>query len=166
MNFNKKNNKKKEESQEKKQSIQASIIIEVLGKPPEHLNETLKDLISKIKQEKGVEVINEKVNSSSELKNKPGFYTNFAEIELELESIIHLNILMFKYMPAHIEIISPENIVLSNKGWNDFLNELTRRLHRYDEVARTMKYENQIMRKKLEQLLPNKSSKNKDNKKI
>jgi hypothetical protein len=59
---------------------------------------------------------------------------------------------MFKYMPAHIEIIQPELIALSNNGFNDILNELTRRLHGYDEIARIMQIEKQILLKKIQEL--------------
>ena len=36
--------------------IQAVIIIEVIGKPPEHLTETLNEIINKIDAEKGINV--------------------------------------------------------------------------------------------------------------
>jgi hypothetical protein len=55
-------------------------------------------------------------------------------------------------MPAHIEIIQPEFIVLTSGGWNDILNELTRRLHGYDEVARIVQVEKSILEKKLREV--------------
>jgi len=127
----------------------AMMIIEVLGKPPEHLKETLEEIIKKIDAEKGVSVIFKKINEPVLMKEQKEFYTSFAEIEIEVEEILHLAILMFKYMPAHIEIISPELIALTNNGWNDVLNELTRRLHGYDEVARIIQVEKNILEKKL-----------------
>jgi len=98
----------------------------------------------------------------SDIKNDPDFvtpkdfYTSFAEVEVEVEEILNLAILMFKYMPAHIEIISPELIALTNNGWNDILNELTRRLHGYDEIARVLQVENAKMQKKLKEVLEKK----------
>ena len=61
---------------------------------------------------------------------------------------------MFKYMPAHVEVVEPELIALTNNGWTDILSELTRRLHGYDEVARVIQIQNSQMQKKLEELLP------------
>ena len=55
-------------------------------------------------------------------------------------------------MPAHMEIISPEKISLTNNGYGDILNELTRRLHGYDEVARVLQAEKQILTNQLEKL--------------
>ena len=42
--------------------ISAVMIIEVMGTPPEHLNETLEIIIKKIDEEKGVSVITKKIN--------------------------------------------------------------------------------------------------------
>src|SRR3989344_510652 len=113
-------------SDEETSGINAMVIIEVIGKPPEHLNETLEMIIKSIDNEKGVRVKSKKINNPEVMKNRKDFYMNFAEIEVEVEKILHLVILMFKYMPAHIEIMNPEMIVLTNNGWNDILNELTR----------------------------------------
>jgi len=67
-------------------------------------------------------------------------------------------------MPAHIEIIEPELIVLANHGWNDILNELTRRLHGYDEVARVLQFQNAQMQQKLKELMPEKKEEEKESK--
>ena len=139
------------EDQETK-GIRAVLVVEVLGRPPEHLKETLGQIATSIDEEKGVVVKKKKINEPVELEKEKGFYSSFAEIEVEVEEIANLAILMFKYMPAHIEIISPELIALTNNGWNDILNELTRRLHGYDEVARVLMNEKAIMQKQLEEL--------------
>ncbi|MFH1787177.1 MAG: hypothetical protein ABH811_00060 [archaeon] len=130
------------------------MIIEVLGKPPEHLVETLENMIKEISEEKGVEIKEKKIKEPTELEKNPGFYTSFAEIEIEVEEILHLVKLMFKYMPAHIDILFPETISLGNDGLNDILNEITRRLHGYDEVARIIQAEKNILEKKLRELMP------------
>lgn len=152
--------------------ITAVIILEVIGRPPEHLKETLNDLSVRIGNEKGVVIKSKKINEPTLMKEQKDFYTTFAEIEVEVEEIIHLAILMFKYMPAHIEIISPELIALTNNGWNDILNELTRRLHGYDEIARVLQNERGILERKLRELLPkqninnNKEENKKNDKKV
>ena len=86
------------------------------------------------------------------MKEQKNFYTTFTEVEVEAEDILYLTILMFKYMPAHIEIISPEIIALTNNGFNDILNELARRLHAYDEIARVMQMEKHALLEKIKEL--------------
>ena len=155
-------------------NIRVLMILEVLGRPPEHLTETLENLIKQIDEEKGVTVKKKEIKEPLPMENKVGsldkggsekiktenFYTSFAEIELEIEEVMYLAMLMFKYMPAHIEIISPELIALTNNGWNEILNELTRRLHGYDEVARVLQVEKEILERKLKELIEGKKSEN------
>jgi hypothetical protein len=129
--------------------IRVALVIEVLGKPPEHLTQTLNSLIEQIGKEKGVKIISKDIKKPILIEGKKDFYTSFAEIEVEIEQILYLAILLFKYMPAHIEVISPELIALTNNGWNDILNELTRRLHGYDEVAKILQFQNFQLREKL-----------------
>ena len=133
--------------------IQAVMILEAIGKPPEHLTETLENLMKEIEKEKGVQIVGKKISEPILMKDQKDFYTSFVEVEVEVEEILHIAVLMFKYMPAHIEIISPEFIALTNNGWNDLFNELTRRLHGYDEIARIMQVEKGILEKKLRDLL-------------
>lgn len=129
--------------------IRASIILEALGRPPEHLTTTLEKLISDIDNEKGVKVVSKKLNPPQPTKERKDIFTTFAEVEIEVTDILYLAVVMFKFMPAHVEVISPELIALTNNGWTDILSELTRRLHGYDEVARVMQHQNKLMAKKL-----------------
>lgn len=135
------------------ESITAVFILEVIGRPPEHLTETLNDLIKKMDEEKGIHVLSKKVNEPVLMKDQKEFYTSFAEIEVNVDELIYLMILIFKYMPAHLEIISPENMQLTNTDINDLLNELVRRLHGYDEIARIIQNEKFILEKKLREVL-------------
>jgi hypothetical protein len=139
--------------------IRAALIIEVLGRPPEHLVETLENMAKQIGEENGVKVVNKKINPPVLMKDQKEFYTSFAEIEVETEDILNIVILMFKYMPANIEIISPQNISLPNSGWDDILNELTRRLHGYEEIARILQTEKNILENRLKEAMEMKKNK-------
>lgn len=137
-------------------NIQAMLIIEVLGKPPEHLIETLENIIKSIDAEKGVKVKDKKIKEPTLVKDSEEFYTTFAEIEIEVEEILYLAVLLFKYMPAHVEVIHPELIALTNNGWGDIFSELTRRLHGYDEVAKVLQIQNKQLQEKLKEALEGK----------
>lgn len=146
---------------EKKKVIRSTIILEIIGRPAEHLVKTLEDIIKRIGEEQGVDVVEKKINEPVKMKDNKDFYTTFAEVELEVEDILYLAIIMFKYMPAHIEVVEPELIALTNNGWTDILSELTRRLHRYEEVARIIKIQNTKMQEKLKELINENKEKNK-----
>jgi hypothetical protein len=141
-----------------KKKIISTFIFEIIGKPPEYLLETLEDLIKQMNEEKGVKVVNKKINEPVIMQENKEFYTTFAEVDLEVEEISQLVIIMFKYMPAHIEILEPNEIELSNNGWTDILSELTRRLHGYDEIAKVMQLQNTQLQRQLKEAMSNRLS--------
>ena len=130
--------------------IRAMVVLEVIGKPPEHLAEVLEKVIGEIDKEKGVTVIGKNIKDPKPLKENENFFTAFAEVELEVDEIINLVIVMFKFMPAHLEIIFPEILAISNNSWGDILNELARRMHGYDEIARMLQHENKTLKSQIE----------------
>ncbi len=159
-------------SSDEPKKISVMMILEVLGRPPEHLTLTLENLAKQIDEEKGVSVKKKDIKEPILMEKKVGslkkggneevkteeFFTSFVELELELDNIMYLAMLMFKYMPAHVEIISPENITLKNQGFNEIFNELTRKLHSYNEVVRTTQVEKEILERKLKDLLEKKGN--------
>ncbi len=132
--------------------IRAIMILDVIGRPPEYLTENLEKLTQEISKEKGVKVIMKEIKEPTLMKDQKDLYTTFAEVEVEVEDVLNLAILLFKYMPAHLDVVSPEIIALSNGGWNDILNELTRRLHAYDEIARMLQREKVVLLEKIKEL--------------
>ena len=68
-------------------------------------------------------------------------------------------------MPAHVEIIQPEIIALTNNKWTDLLTELTLKLHEYDESARILQTQKAILIKKIQELQPKKEEKSDEKKK-
>jgi len=139
--------------------ISAIMIIEVLGRPPEHLIEILDEILKKLGEEKGVKIKEQKIREPSLVKDQNNIYTSFVEVEVEVEEISQLAGLTFNYMPSHIEVLSPELIQLTNNGWNDVLNELVGKLHKYDEVVKIVNVEKSILENKLRELLKEKKEK-------
>jgi hypothetical protein len=129
--------------------INTEIIIEILGRPKEHLVKTLEDIINQINNEKGVKVENKKIHEPNPVKDREDFFSTYAVVELELDELINLILVLFKYMPSNIEITYPEKLVFKNSDLSETLNEITRRLHKYDEIARIMESEKKILENKL-----------------
>ena len=139
--------------------ITVSFILEALGRPKEHLVQALEELISKMDEEKKVSVISKKIHEPVVMKNQPELFTTYAEVEVEVEEIIYLMGLVFKYMPASIEVISPEKLIVENNNLSELLSELARKLHGYDELARMMQADRAVLLKKIEELTPKDSKK-------
>lgn len=147
------------------ENVKAILILDIIGRPPQHLVETLEKIVEDMRKEKGVIVKAKDIKEPIVMKESKEFYTTFAEIEVETEDILYLAVLMFKYMPAHIEVISPESIALSNNGWGDILSELARRLHSYDEVSRVLQIEKEDLLRRIKELGGTEKSKAKTKKK-
>jgi len=128
------------------------LIIEVMGTPKEYIVETLEGIIKQIKEEKGVSVIQSKIHDAVEVKDQKEIYTTFSEIEVQTKDVFELSMLMFKYMPAHVEILSPESIEVKNDFLNTLLNEIVRRLHGYDNLARIFEFEKSKLLQEIEKL--------------
>lgn len=139
-------------SSDNKTKINAMMIIEVMGRPKEHLIEVLKKMADDVDKEKNISVVEKKFAEPTLVKGKEDLFTSFVELEVQTNNTMDLFILMFKYSPAHVEILEPENITLSNHDLTDALNEVTRRLHKYDEIARVIQMEKQILENKVKKL--------------
>lgn len=154
-----------------KEKINATLILEVIGKPQSYLIQTLDSLISQMGNEPGVHVKSKNIKEPKKMEEKARvanpsgkevnisekeFYVSFAEVEIEAENLSNLAYLMFKYMPAHVEIITPKLIPVANYEWNQILNDLIGRLHGYDEVARVLQVEKSILESKLKSILESK----------
>ncbi len=134
------------------EKIRAFLIFEMLGRPPEHLEKTLNEFIDKIGNEKDIEIINKKTNEPRKIEEaKEEIFTSFAETEIEFEDISSFLKIVFGYMPSHIEIAEPEEIKMKNFDFNGFINELTRKLHQYDEIAKRLAIERGILLGQLQQ---------------
>lgn len=164
---------------EEKQKIHSLVIFEIIGKPPKHLVDSLNNIIDRIGLEEGVNVKRREIKEPKKMEEKAGvanatgsdvkieeseFYITFAEVELETDNIPVLVNLIFNYMPAHIEIISPENISLTNGEWGDLLTALMQKLHAYDEVARVMQVEKAVLEDRLRKALESKIKKGENKK--
>jgi hypothetical protein len=134
-------------------NINAILILEIIGKPAEYLVETLDSMLTQLGSEPKTVITSKKINEPVQMKENPEFYTTFAEVEIEVKEITDLVVLMFKYMPAHVEIVSPELLALTNGGWSDILSEIVRRLHGYEEIVGVLNVEKNILEKKLREVL-------------
>lgn len=137
------------------EKIQAHMILEILGRPKEYIRESLNNLIKvKLANEKGVKIIEQEVHESVPVKDSDDLFTTFAELTIEFESLEHYIEIMFRYMPANMEIIYPEKIILKNEDLNVLANRLTQRLHDYDAIVKNSMMEKEIYANKLKEIAP------------
>jgi hypothetical protein len=131
------------------ENITAVLMLEILGKPAEYIGKTLSEIVDKLGKEKNVRVVNKKIAEPKLVEGQENLFTSFAEVEIET-SLDRLMLLIFGYMPSHIDIITPEELKVKNSDLNLFFNELTRKLHQYDELAKSLMIERQIIAKQIQ----------------
>ncbi|HLC91294.1 MAG TPA: hypothetical protein VJI15_06020 [Candidatus Nanoarchaeia archaeon] len=129
-------------------------IIEVLGKPKEHVEEAITKYIDQLKKDKDYKV--KTVEFAEIKKHKDGdLWITFAELEAETSELIKLTDFCFDYMPSMIEVLEPEQITFTDNDLSLFLNDLQSKLHGVDMVAKMVKAENDNLKRNTSGLLKN-----------
>lgn len=129
-------------------------VLEVLGKPQEHVETSLKSYVEQIKQDKRYKLVH---SEFAEIKKQEEaeLWTMFAELEIKTEKLEHLTSFCFDYMPSIIEIIEPAEMSISEAHLATFFNDLQARLHQVDMVAKQLRLENDIFKRNVASLLNN-----------
>ncbi|MAG02007.1 hypothetical protein CMI42_01610 [Candidatus Pacearchaeota archaeon] len=130
--------------------IKALFIFEILGRPKEHIKISLEQLIDRIGENKGVEIVNGKVHEPHLLdkdKNPSDkeIFSTFAEVEMEVDNLSLLFAIILNTLPSNIEILEPSELRLKNFDLTAVLSDLAVKLHKYDEIAKGMAMEKSQM---------------------
>ena len=120
------------------QKLHTLMILEILGKPAEHVFESLNQLVDKLDSERGVKITKREIRDPLPVENSKELFTTFAELEVEFETLDIYLAVLFAYMPAHVEIISPENMTVTNTYLNDLGNKVIQRMHNYDAITKKL----------------------------
>lgn len=134
--------------------LQIQMILEILGRPAGNVVLALENIVKKLSEEKGIKFIDKKVHDPKEVENSNGLFTSFAEITAELDNLETYFLVLFKYMPSHIELIEPEKIQINNFDLNNLAGALVQRLHSYDAVTKRMIVERDAVLQKLKEVAP------------
>lgn len=141
--------------------VKATIVFEMAGRPPEHLEKTLKEFIDLFSKEPGVKVLSknfhkpkkiENVGEQKDIRLQGELYSSFAEIDIQTDSMIDLLRISFKFMPSHVEVTYPEGFNLDNIDFNSLINEILARLHHYDAVVKSALMNNQVLASQISEL--------------
>lgn len=139
---------------EEKQKIRSNVVIEVMGKPKEHVEKAIKMYLDKLKEDDNkVVVINEKIAEAKE--QDQGFFSTFAELEIVSEDLPTLIGFCFDYMPSSVEIIAPEEMKLKQRDITNVINDLQAKLHSLDMVVKTTRTENEFLKKNMNTVIRN-----------
>lgn len=121
-------------------------IIEVMGKPKEHVESSIKKYVEQIKGNPELIIVKDKYEPIKEIE---GLFSTFVELEMAVKNITAFVGFCFDYMPSSIEIIRPERLVIMNNEMSGFLNDLQARLHNTDMLLKRLTAESDVLKKNL-----------------
>jgi len=120
--------------------VRAIMIVEMAGRPAEHLSAALEKHIGVLNEVTDIEVHSIKLSKPNEIEMKTEnvgdkMWTAFAEADFECKSFSRLSDTMFDFMPSSVEVIEPSKVTLDMNEATSLLNNISGRMHRYDELA-------------------------------
>lgn len=124
--------------------LKVRFIIEVAGYPKDHVENTMKAVVEKLKKEKKVMRYN-----IFEAEQKEKLFSTFSEVEIEVEDFDELIGICFDYMPSSVEILKPSKINLESKEFENIINDLLAKLHQHDMIMKNLQANNLLLKKKL-----------------
>lgn len=130
----------------------ASVVVEVLGAPQKHVEEAMKVILKKLKDEKDIKLVGGKVH-----KPKPvgKFFTLYADLNLKFVRFEDLTSFCFDYMPSSIEINEPGEFKVQANEFSGFVNDLMAKLHAVDMKLKGLSARSQIIDKNALALMKN-----------
>jgi hypothetical protein len=128
--------------------IVVKAIIEIVGGPKEHVEDTLKKVVKNLKD--NFKVLRYKIYETKEIKK---LWSAFSEIEIEFDSLNKLFGLCYDYFPSSIEILEPIKFELKNKDFEDLLNDLLAKLHLYSMIIKKLQAEDILLKKRLNEMV-------------
>ena len=134
--------------------IRCRTIIEVVGKPKEHVEKTIKKYVESLKKEDGVVILKQEISDTKQ-EEKQELWATFAEIEMIVKGLTRFISFCLNYMPSSVEIIKPEAFKLANNQITGFINEMQSKMHGVDMVAKTLRIENDFLKKNMQALVKN-----------
>jgi len=129
-------------------------IIEVVGKPKEHIEGAFQGYLKQLKEDKNYTVVHEEVAESKALPEDE-MWSTFAELEIKTDDMRNILNFCFDYMPSQLEIIEPEELTFDDVMLSEMFTDLQARLHSIDMVAKQVKLENEHMVRNMNLLLRN-----------
>ena len=142
--------------------LKCGVLIELVGRPKEHIEKSIKEYVEKIRAENSLHLVSEEIaetkkkeTGAKEEEMMKELWATFAELEFWIREPLQLAHFCLNYMPSSVEIIEPEELKWKSHDVTKFFNDLQGRLHQLDMVAKQNQNEILFLRKGVNTLLKN-----------
>lgn len=137
---------------EEKSEVIARVILNVAGKPKEHVDDSMRQMIETIEKEKGIKILKKKIMKA---QKEESYFSSVSEIDIRLEDSSALMGFCLDYMPSSVEVIEPDVVEMDTLGMSGILNDMLSKLHHVNMGYASIKAENQLLKQNGENLLKN-----------
>lgn len=127
-------------------------MIEIVGTPKKHIEDTMQNVIKLIKENKKFELIKQKIAEPKEV-SVPGaeqvkdVWSTYGEFEVNFENLEDIEKFCLDFMPSSIEILKPEKLQLKATDLEEFINDILQKLHQYDMVLKKISLAQRLQQK-------------------
>lgn len=144
-------------------------IVEIVGKPKEHVEKAIKAVIEAAKGIDGLKVLKEDIAETKSLKDEKlsktedkiqkaaggELFSTFVEIEFSASTIDIVSSFCFDFLPSSLEIIEPEELQIKNRHMTKTMNDILAKIHNADMAVKRLNFENAALRSNATLLLRN-----------
>jgi len=132
--------------------ILTRVIIEIVGKPKEHVDKALRVVIDNIKEQKSIEIIEKKLFNA---EKQGEMFSAFSELGILFKNMQALIGFCFDFMPSSIEILDPEKLSFNSNNFAGLTNDLLAKLHQMNLKLVQNNTEKRALKKNLVNMLKN-----------
>jgi len=132
--------------------ILCRVIFEMAGNPKEHVENTLKGYIAKVKEDPDYVFMKEYLAPAEE---NEGIWSTFYESEVLVTTLEKLNVLCLNLGPASVEILQPENLSLSDKRITEVYNDFISKIHEISMSMKSLGNDNEMLKVNLNRAIRN-----------
>ena len=150
------------------EKILCRAIVEVVGKPKEHVEKALNLVIEKAQEIEGLKIEKKEIAEVKSLKDEQlskteqkiqqaagELFKSFAEIEFRADNLDVIASFCFEFLPSSLEIIEPEIMKINTHYISNLMNDILSKIHNADMAVKKLNFENAALTKNAKLLLRN-----------
>ena len=126
--------------------LKIRVIFEIIGRPKEHIEQTIKAYIENIKtKETDIHVLSEDYEPAEELEgeDKEGLFGVMAEVEMLVPNIQKLTWLVINFSPASVEVLEPSELTLDQRTIGEWITDMLAKLHEIGMFQKSIASQNE-----------------------
>ena len=132
--------------------ILTRVIIEIIGKPKEHIEKALRIVVEKIKEQKDIKVVEEKLFDAEKQEEMFSIFAELGVLFMDIETLVGF---CFDFMPSSVEILDPEKLNFNSNEFAGLINDLLAKLHQMTLKVVQNNIEKKSLKKNMLNMLKN-----------